>query len=285
MQKDGFIYKEMKHYRRKYLVINIICTLLYLAFAIGSFPYIITEMTGATPLDAERFLEETGTVVIDEVIELGRKESKSPDNACYKSESYWQDNRYYYTVDISDIADAGKAFTTMVNMGTGTAEEIEVYRVYVANIGDRAVAVLANSSWVPSKRVSGYMAELSRPVMAKISETLTEGDSLEIGNYMLDIRGVEMDTANTDFACFWIFMLLLVFLWAKLIVHYMKPHLTPTYRQLVKYGDICTVEDDINSQLKKESVYREKGKTILEDYILYRGTFKHEVKRNHMARH
>lgn len=284
MQKDGFIYKEMKHYRRKYLVINIICTLLYLAFAIGRFPYIRTQLTGATPLDTERFAEETGTVVIDEVIELGRRESKTPDIACFKAKSYWQDNRYYYTADISDIADTGKGFTAKVSTQTGTVQEEEVYRVYVANIGDRAVAILANSRWVPSRRVSGYMAALSRPVMAKISETLTEGSSLEIGNYMLDIRGVDMDTANADFAYFWIFMIILIFLWAKLIVHYIKPCLTPTYRQLLKYGDACAVEEDINTQLKKESMYREKGKIVLEDYILCRGTFKHEVKRNHMAR-
>ena len=69
MQKDGLLYKEMKHYRRKYLIINIVCTVLYLIFSISRFPYIRTQMTGATPLDAERFASETGTVVIDEAAE------------------------------------------------------------------------------------------------------------------------------------------------------------------------------------------------------------------------
>ena len=51
-----------------------------------------------------------------------------------------------------------------------------------------------------------------------------------------------------------------------------------------KYGEVLSVEEDVNTQAGKDSVYKEKRKLILEDYILYKGTFKYEVKRNHMSR-
>ncbi len=285
MQKDGLLYKEMKHYRRKYLIINIVCTVLYLIFSISRFPYIRTQMTGATPLDAERFASETGTVVIDELIELGRKEDKEPATACYGKESYWQDGRYYYTIEVDSITDTTRGFTQEIATSVSTTEEVEVYRVYTAKMGKRQVAILAPSSWVPSKKMDGYITLLSRPVMAKVSETLTSGESTELCEYMLDIRNVEMDTENTDFASFWIFMILLIFLWAKLILHYARPQLTPTYRQLVKYGDMLSVEADINHQSELESAHRTGKVLVLEDYILQRGTFRYEVKRNHMAKH
>ena len=284
MQKDGLIYKKMKRYRRKYLIINIVCTILYLAFITWRFPYIRTQMTGSTALDESRFIAETGTMVIDEVIELGRKETKTPESACFRDSSYWQDGRYLYDMEIKDIADAGKSFTSTIDTGMGEPQEVEVYKVYTASIEGRRLAILANAKWQPTEKVTGYLSEFSRPVMAKVSETLTKGEKAEYSSYMIDLRGLEMDTANTDYACFWIFMALLVFLWAKLVLHYVNPLRTPTYRQLVKYGEVLSVEEDVNTQAAKDSVYKEKGKLILDDYILYKGTFKYEVKRNHMSR-
>ncbi len=284
MQKDGLIYKKMKHYRRKYLIINIVCTILYLAFITWRFPYIRTQMTGSTQLDEARFIAETGTMVMDEVIELGRKETKTPDSACFRVESYWQDGRYLYDMEIEDIVDTGKSFTSTIDTGMGEPQEVEMYKVYTASIEGRRIAILAKAKWQPTEKVTGYLADFSRPVMAKVSETLTEGEKAELSDYMLDLRGLEMDTANTDYACFWIFMALLAFLWTKLIMQYANPLRTPTYRQLVKYGEVFSVEEDINTQAGKDSVYKEKRKLILEDYILYKGTFKYEVKRNHMSR-
>ncbi len=283
MQKDKFLYKEMIHYRRKYLVINIAVTLLFVIFTILKFPYIKTGFAGESPLDMNRFSSETGTFVIDELIELGRKDEKTPQNACFRSESYWQGNNYLFEIKADSVKDTGKVFTQTVANGTSGSEEVAVYRIYLAEAGGKKVAVLASAREKVTENMTGYVTKMSKPVKARLSETLKADESLEVCEYIFDIRGVEMDVARTDFATFWMYIALLAFLWIKLAIQYKDPKTTPTYRQLIKYGDIETVAEDVNTQF--ESARREKKQILLEDYILERDTFKMKIVRNHTSKH
>ena len=273
----------MQHYRRKYLVINIVITLLFVAFTVMKFPYIKTGFMGKSPLDIERFSSETGTVVIDELIELGRKDEKIPSNACFRTDSYWQGNNYLFEIKADSVEDTGKVFTQTIQNGISASEVVDMYRIYLAEAGGKKVAVLALSREKVTENMTGYVTKMSKPIKAALSETLRAGESLEVCEYIFDIRGVEMDVARTDFASFWLYIALLVFLWAKLIIQYKDPKKTPTYRQLIKYGDIETVEEDVNAQF--ENAQREKNKLVLEDYILEKDTFKLKVVRNHTNKH
>ncbi len=287
MQKGTLLYKEMSRYRIKFLIINILLTVLYVMFVIGKMPYLKTEFGGPSELDTARFISETQTTVIDEVVELGRKDHKTPDASLVRSTSYWQDDRYYFTIKADSVTDTDKTFKgTMGGSSTGTeAKEYDLYKLYMAQIDGRNVTVIAYANQKVTKNMTAYITDVQKPILAALSETIGEGESLEISDYMLDVRNLEMDTASTDFVCFWIFMLLLIFLYAKVIIYFAKPITAPTYRQLARYGDIESVADDINRQSGLSSAYTEDKKLILQDYILSRSYFKMIVVKNHMAKH
>jgi len=74
----------------------------------------------------------------------------------------------------------------------------------------------------------------------------------------------------------------MVLLWIKLICYYIKPTLTPTYRQLARYGEAGSVESDINIQSEKG--HMDGKRFVMEDYIAEKSTFKLIINRNHMAK-
>lgn len=287
MQKGTLLYKEMSRYRIKFLIINILLTVLYILFIINKMPYLKTEHSGPSPLDTQRFISETDTIVIEEIIELGRKDHKNPDGSLVRSTSYWQDDKYYFNIKADSVTDTDHSFKgTMGGGTTGTkVKEYDLYKLYMAQIGGRNVPVLAYANQKVTKNLTAYITDVQKPILSVLSETIGEGESLEVSEYMLDVRNLEMDTASTDYACFWIFMLLLIFLYGKVITYFVKPATAPTYRQLARYGDIESVAEDINRQSGLSSAYTEDKKLILEDYILSKSYFKIVVVKNHMAKH
>lgn len=283
MQKDKYLYKEMQHYRRKYLAINIIITILFMTFTLSKLPYLVTSVKGETPLDTERFAREAGTFTMDTVTELGRKDTKQPDNNCFRSNSYWQDNTYLFSVTPDSVTDTGKVFTQEIEDMSGVKETVDVYRVFLADIEGKKVPVITYANKENPDSFTGYITELSKVINASVSEYVAETTgSEEICEYMIDARDSEMDTSGTDPWIFLLWLALLIFLWAKLIVQYVNPLKTPTYRQLVKYGDVFTVEQMVNEQI--EDAVKEKNKKILKDFIVFRDTFRLAVNRNHTAK-
>lgn len=282
MQKDKYLYKEMNRYRTKYLIINIVITLLFLAFTISKLPYLMTSVNGAVPLDTERFAKECKTFTMDSVTELGRKDTKNPDNNCFRSNSYWQDNTYLFSVTPDLVTDTGKVFSQEIEVMSGVKETVDVYRVFLADIDGVKVPVITFANAKPDK-FEGYMTELSKVIKASVSEYVADTTgSEEICEYMLDARNGEMDTSATDPWIFVLWLILLIFLWAKLVIQYINPLTTPTYRQLVKYGDVLTVEQMVNEQIDDAVV--EKKNKIMKDFIVFRDTFKLAVNRNHTAK-
>ena len=282
MQKDKYLYKEMNHYRIKFLIINLIITALFITFTIAKMPYLITSVNGESPLDTERFAKECKTFTMDTVTELGRKDTKQPDNNCFRSNSYWQDGTYFFSVTPDSVTDTGKIFTQDIDTGTGVVETIDVYKVLLADIGGVKVPVITYVN-AETDSFTGYITELSKVIKASVSEYVAETTgSEEICEYMLDARGGEMDTSATDPWLFILWLILVVFLWVKLIIQYVNPLKTPTYRQLVKYGDVSTVEKMVNEQIG--NAITENKKKIMPDFIVFRDTFKLAVNRNHTAK-
>ena len=281
MEKDKYVYKAMAHYRTKLLIINVLLTILFVMFTVSKMPYLKTAFSGPSPLDTDRLIRESGTTVIDELIELGRKDHKTPDEAIYTSNSYLQGDVYRYTLTADSDPVEAKTFTTVMGEGD-EAREVDMYKVYLTELGGRKTAILAYANWQPSKNMTACITHMQKPVLAALSETVPEGESLEICEYIIDVRGVEFGTEQGDVAMFWIFLAILVFLWIKQICYYVKPTLTPTYRQLVRYGDMESVEADINRQSEKG--YMEGKRFVMEDYIAEKSTFKLIINRNHMAK-
>ncbi len=281
MHKNGYVYRAMAFYRRKFLTVLIITSLVFIWFATAKMPYLRTWANGASPLDVERFGEECALMVIEDKVELGRKDKKSPDDAVYRSNSYWQDGRYLFSMELDSIGDEIAVYTKEMAIGDKT-ETFVTGRVYTAYVAGIPVTVLANGNWDKSLSVTGHLTEVQKPILSALTKNMKEGETIEIAEYTIDLRGLEMDTEESDVALFWISLVLIVLIWLKLLSYYIKPSRTPTYKQLLRYGDMETVEQDIN--LQAEDGYTENKNFVLKDYIIEKSTFKLKISRNHMAK-
>ena len=191
MEKESVLYKEMARYRRKFLAINILLTILFVIYTVNKLPYLKTEWGGPSPLDTDRFLNETGTVVVDEIIELTRKDTKTPDVYCFKENTYWQDEIYSFTLKADSIKKTDVVFTREIaSPGTSDKVERDVYKLNIASIGGRNIAVLSNIGQDVKKDMTAYMVKMQKPILSKISFMLEDDEDLEISEYVIDVRGL-----------------------------------------------------------------------------------------------
>ena len=283
MQKDTVLYKAMVKYRIKNLIYNIIVLVLLVMFTVAKLPYIKTEINGATPLDMERYLKETGTFKIDELIELTRHEPKEPESFYHKAVTYWQEDKYLFDIEIESAKKTDINFTSSYKIGENEYEYISA-EVWYVKAGGRTFAVIANPDETFKNKLTGYLAEPCHAVMAPISQTLENGEEIVLSDYFIDCRGVEMGTANTDWALVKIAIVILLLLFIKLAIYYIYPKTTPTYRQLRRYGNIEDVADEVNRQAVSPEAYIEDKKLVTPDFILSNEGFKKKVVRNHMSK-
>lgn len=281
MQKNGYVYKMMAFYRRKFLLVLIITSLIFGWFTMAKMPYLRTSLKGASPLDSERFGEECALMIIKDKVELGRKDKKTPDESAFRSNSYWQDDKYLFNMKLDSVGDEIAVYTREIAIGKET-ETFVVSRVYKASLAGIPITVLAKGNWDKSLNVTGHLTEIQKPVLSALTKNMKTDEAIETAEYTIDLRGLEMDTEETDVFLFWAFLVLMLLIWLKLISYYIRPSLTPTYKQLRRYGDTETVENDIN--LQYADGYTEDKKLILKDYIIEKSTFKIKISRNHMAK-
>lgn len=281
MKKDTLLYKGMKKYRRKFLVILIFFAVLLIAFTIWRLPYIKTQICGAVDLDVNRFLSETETFSIDDVIELNRHESKEPESYYYKDISYWQGDNYLFKMEVDSLKETGIVYSNKISVSENNTVEYESAVIYTAEIGGRKTVVIASPHEKCEKSITGLLVKAPRAVMSDLSKS--EELPLTLCEYFIDCRGIDMGTESSDFTIVKIGALILILLFVKLGIYYVKPELTPTYRQLRKYGNIMDVADDVEAQINLDSAYTEDKMLITEDYIITDDTFKKKVVKNHMV--
>lgn len=285
MEKGSYLYKEMSRYRIKLIVIFAVLFALFMMDTIYRWPYIKTECLGPSDLNVERFLSETDTITISEPVVLGRRERVNPTAEYLKATSYWQDDKYCFNVKLDSIEDTGKAFQMRQKApGQKEAAVNDIYRLYTAEVGGRKVAVLSFADQKVTSSMVACLVDMERPVLAGLSENLQKGESKEISRYVVDVRQLEMEAASSDYVFFWIWLVLLLIFLIRIVSYFVKPILTPTYRQLYKYGDIASVAEEINRQTEEKETYRDGKKTVTKDYILQRDWFKLKVVRNHLAK-
>ncbi len=281
MNREGFLYKGMVKYRFKLLIVNLVLLLAFVIYTVNIFPYLKTSLTGPKAIDMERFLKETSYVTIDEPIELGRKDHKLPDMSLSSENTYWQGDVYDFVIDTPSLDPVGEPFKGVNNM---TGAETDMYKVYMTEFGGRKIAVLAYPEDITDKKVTANFSQMQKPIVSVISKTLSGGESIELSEYVIDLRGAEMGSEDSDIVFFWLFAFLMAFLFTKLMVYYIWPKCTPTFRQLAKYGNIDDVIKDVDNQSKQDSVYKDGDMLVFNDYIITKSTFKLVVNKNHMSK-
>ena len=283
MKQYTILYGAVKKYRRKFLICNIIFLALIAAFTFWRLPYLKTEFFGSTELDEKMFLSECGTFTIDEIIELDRHDNKEPETYYYKDICYWQNGSYLFDIDVDSLKKTGIIYKSTVKISDNNSIEYESAEIYLADIGGKKTAVIAEPDKKYGKTVTGYLVEPSKAVVSELSKMDYGADGLELLDYFIDCRDVDMETASSDALIFKLCLIILVALFVKLVVYYINPSLTPTFRQLRRYGNIEEVAADIERQAKSPDAYIEDKKLITADYILSDESFKKKVVKNHMA--
>lgn len=281
MNKEGFLYKGMAKYRFKLFTVNLILLLLFVIYTINILPYLKTAFQGPKALDTERFLKETSIITIDKPIELGRKDHKLPDMSLIKKTTYWQGDVYDFVIDISTLEPVGKTFKSVNNM---TGKEMDMYKLYMTELGGRKIAVLSYPEDITGKNVTANLSQMQKPIASEISKTLKDGEVIELSEFVIDLRGAEMGAEDSDIMFFWLCAIILAFLFIKLIVYFVYPKSAPTFRQLAKYGDIDDIIKDVDNQSKLDTVYKDGEMLVLTDYIITKSTFKLVVNKNHMSK-
>ena len=153
MEKGTVLYKAMEKYRRKFLIINLVVLAFFIAFTVWRMPYLKTWWFGSTKLDVQRFLNDTKTFTIDEVTELDRHETKEPESYYYKDVSYWQGDKYLFDISVDNIQKTDIVYKSTISVSEKNTIEYESARIYLADIGGRKTAVIANPDQKLNKKI------------------------------------------------------------------------------------------------------------------------------------
>jgi len=250
--------------------------------------YLLNAAFGADKLNVTRFSSEVETKNVGEEFELHRSQSTIIENKALKEMSYWQDNVYEFDVVLSDVKKTQIAYTTANTDSTVEDQSMESAVVYTANIGDVKTIVLAypHHNLKDGDKVTGIFTEIPLIINHDIAASEEFSAKERICVYMLDIRGITMESQFFDIVFCTLMLMLILYFAVKLTVQYINPFAAPTYKQLYKYGKTIDVVGSIEEQLSMKNIGAEiKGTVITENWIVSRDTFKLKIVRNHMQKH
>lgn len=284
---DGIIYNSMKRHRIKLMWRIIVLALVLLTYFLLNRAYILNVIFGSIKLDGVRFVKEakTYTVLYDEA--MVSDASHIIRSYSVKSSSYWQDDKYEFSVPLSDVAETPISYTTR-NTGDNYSKTddkgVLSAKLYTAKVEGINVIVLSypHQDVLNFESIDGIFTEIP-PVIAADFASLGAYEGQEFCKYMLDTRGLEMGSERFDITVSLMLLLLILYLSVKLCIYYINPYFTPTYRALDKYGDVDTVIQDIEAQLKAKGILKIKGRKSYhtDDWIVSEDSFKLKILRNH----
>ncbi len=284
LKKDSLIYRYMNKYRTKNnIIILIVAALLTGYFAVFG-PYITNVFFGSVPLDGNSFKAQA-QLVCPGVSEAPDDESIK--SSVLKGDSYWQGDKYEFDIRLTDIEYTGIDYTTKntsESFNPETSEPLRSAMLYMAGIEGVPVLVLAypHTELTEGAAVSGIFAPVA-PIIAWDIQNSAEYNGREIFPYILDTRGLTMESEPFDVFIFAALCVILLFLIIKNIVYYINPLTTPTYRSLAKYGKTEETVADVEAQLKAKGIDRvqKNNPVYTEDWIVSRDVFKLLVQKNH----
>ncbi len=285
MNKSGFIYSNMRKFRAKYAVIVVLYTIAVALFALDSSKYIVKMMFGSTPLDLEQFASvQTQVLPANYTVDKQSEDARIWGSAA-PSTSYWQENRYYFSVKIDDVKSIEAAYTVggaPVTYEVDTdADPIAVKATYAVINGITVPVIMeADQSISKGDTVEGIFTRHSPLILEELAKK-SDGEDTEICSYTLDIRGIDMGSEFSDCVLLTMSVILLVYLLAKLILYFVNPLKHPMYAQLDKYGEAQYVAEDIDREVENNITNREKDTIYTTNWILTKKSFKYQIVKNH----
>lgn len=282
IRKGNILYKGMQRGRRRFLIINIIVTIIYIMFMFRAMPFIIGKLHGPYEFNSQKFFSTTTDIVIDDVVEMLPREDKSILSYTFLEYSYQDDNRYRFNVKFDSFEKVYDGISAD-NEDNDSDSTYKFNCIYLGKIGENTVPVLWNGSSDPiaGSAVSGIFTEPAKVVISRISEVVPTKGSLSITEYIFDARGIEMETENTDIPFAVMGFVLLAFLYIRLIRYYINPYSHPTYKRIEKYGDIEDVINKIEDQFLNEEIKRDGEEYYTTDWIMTKEFFGNKIKLNH----
>ncbi|MBQ4528121.1 MAG: hypothetical protein II998_08610 [Clostridia bacterium] len=275
----------MKKYRIKFVVIELILIAVLILYFLWCKPYIINYFQGAVDFDAESFRLEAGTVQVSQEVEIHRNDDTTIPSYSVRAWSYWQDDKYEFHIPVTDVEKTDIQYTNSVTQtGTkGTKKQVSSV-VYTADIEGKKVVLLAYPHHVLSDGdvVDGIFTRIPLIVKHDIANSEFFEPGEEICEYMLDIRGLEMESEWIDVVFCAVLGIIIIYLAIKLVRQFSDYTRTPIYRQLDKYDDCLKIEKWISEEL--EAGYKiEDKKIITENWIISKDVFKLKIVKNHMS--
>ena len=286
-QKDGLIYKGMNHHRHLKIRSIIILTIVLALYFVSCKPYIINVLFGSVPLDESRFRDDAQMVVLSDGNLESDKVNPVINSKVIKSNSYWQDGKYEFDITLDAVDKTPITYTTKntdSSYSEGTSDEVTSAVLYTADIAGIKTLVLSypHDELNDGIVVTGIFAEIP-PVVKNDICSIGNYAETELYEYMLDTRGIRMESEDFDILVFMVLLLAILFLTVQLCVYYINPFLTPTYRGLEKYGEITSVIEDVEAQLKEKGITKitKKKSAYTEDWIVSDDVFKLKISKNH----
>lgn len=288
--KKGILYRDVMKNRRKFLIILIVLIALFVRYTVAIMPLLQKLATGPSEFSAENFAAETGFAEripeSDDDDELFAIQNEKIYGYAVSELTYRQGTKYYFRVPISGVEPSGLEFTMsgeIVGEYTDTDSDPVAVRVWYIDIGGKKTAVLAadRTELENGKAVSGIFVKMPTVISDALFDAgLPEG---AICDYMLDVRGIRMDSEFSDSLIWVLFLLALIYLVFRLGLYYVNPLHHPTYRQLGKYGDVAEIAADVEYQLANGITEREKGRVYTHDWIVADAQFRKIIEKNFIA--
>lgn len=279
---NTFIYKSMKKYRIKYLIILIVLVVLWGVYVNANSPYIMNRFIDHPKLSESHFSENTENVKVGMPFELHRSDDRTVKDFATRGESYWVGDRYEFKVSLSDVLPIESDITNkMTGTGGKTTKQDVSAKLWLAKIGDKNVVVMSYPDFDPEKSgdVTGIFTDIPLIVKYQLAQKFGETPDFEVCEYMLDTRGLEMESEGFDLVFSFVTLLVLIYLVVKLAIQFANYRKTPTYKQLEKYGDCDEVEKLIEKELAN-AVFSDK-QYVCENWLVIPDTFKLKIVRNH----
>lgn len=286
IKKGKIIYGGMVRGRRNFLLINLVFTAIVIAYIVSSVPYIKARFHGPYDINTQHFIANTETITIDSEIVMKKWEDKSISSYAFMETSYCEGDKYRFNTTFDSIEDLDIKYTnTYKDPATGEEETIVVLSVYLGRIGDRSVLLISKGDDVPEANtpVKGVFNTHSRTILSEVSKKVAEKGPYTVSEYVYDTRNIEVDAENFNVTVSFVGLLLLIFLYARLIRYYINPYLHPAYKQIDKYGNIEDTIDSIEEQFAGE-VERRENAYYTTDWIMTRELFRNKIVINHCTR-
>ncbi len=282
MNKKGELYKSMNKGRIKLLVYGLIMLILSAYLTVNYFPYVKTYFVGATPLDFDRFLSESKDISITNEYTADEKEFDYYINDyTTKDTSYWQDNSYLFSIPPTLKEKDIIVYKEYFQFGDET-KAYESLCIHLIEKNGRNIAVIAdsNTDLEAEATIKGVLTIPGKMILADLAKKLDDDEIITINEYVIDTRDIEMGMEELVLMLLPIFLIIGLFLIIKGIIYFINPKLSPTFRQLKKYGEINDIICDIENQVQNENSVREKKTIYTDDWVLIQSSFKKKVEKN-----